>query len=55
MAASPLTSWQINGERVETMTGTVTDREAWCAAIHEVARRVRHNLATEQRQFSLSK
>ena len=28
---------------------TVRDREAWCAAVHEV-QRVRHNLSTEQQQ-----
>ena len=38
MAASPLTSWQINAE-VETMRGESDRREAWCAAIHEVARK----------------
>ena len=27
----------------------VKDREAWCAAVHGIAR-VRHNLATEQQQ-----
>ena len=26
----------------------VEDREAWCAAVHEVTKRVRHDLVTEQ-------
>ena len=29
----------------------VKDREAWCAAVHGVSQRVRHNLVTEQQYF----
>ena len=30
----------------------VMDREAYCAAVHGVTQRVRHNLVTEQQQIS---
>ena len=31
--------------------GTVKDREAWCAAVHRVAK-IRHDLASEQQQWA---
>ena len=46
MASSPITSWQIHGKTMETVShfvlgapkALVMDREAWHAAIHGVAK-----------------
>ena len=36
MASGPITSWQKDGEKMETVTDLVMDREAWRAAVHGV-------------------
>ena len=46
MASGPITSWEIDGERVETVSDfilgglqeLVMDREAWHGAVHGVAK-----------------
>ena len=38
MASGPITSWQIAGEKVETVTDFLMDREAWHAAVHGVVK-----------------
>ena len=38
MASGPITSWQIDGETVETVRDLVMDREAWRAAVHGVVK-----------------
>ena len=40
---------QLNGHEFEQTQQMVKDREAWCVAVHGVAKRL-HNLATEQQQ-----
>ena len=38
MASGPTTSWQKDGETMETVIDLVMDREAWCAAVHRVVK-----------------
>ena len=40
----------LNGHEFEQTPERVKEREAWCAAVHEVTK-IRHDLATEQQQI----
>ena len=50
MTEDEMVRWHhpLNGQEFQQAPGGVKDREAWYAAVHGVAKEVRHDLATEQ-------